>query len=120
MSDLVTWLRAQLDDDERVALAASPAPWHLNVEGDEVLAIDDVPVAEAFALSGNQLRATAVHIARWDPTRVLAEVEAKRRILADFECWQPHDAGHEALALAVQLLALPYADREGYDEAWRP
>jgi hypothetical protein len=89
-ADLVTWLRAALDDDQRAAESASPGPWHPNAESDEVWAVDDVPVAEGFALSGNQLRATVVHIVRWDPVRVLAEVAAKRAILDEVARWQ-HD-----------------------------
>jgi len=41
--------------------------------------------------------------------RVLAECAAKRAIMAR------HNA-----ASSLQLLALPYADHEDYDEAWRP
>jgi len=131
MDDLVTWLRARLDEDERVALAASPGPWKPNAEHDEVLAVDDVTVADGFALSGNQLRATVGHIARWNPARVLAEVDAKRRILDEYEMWADDDdqdyehaqtAANSAAALlvAVKLVALPMAERDGYDESWRP
>jgi len=118
VDDLVTWLRAQLGDDERMALAASPGPWKPNAEHDEVLAVDDITVADGFALSGNQLRATVGHIARWDPARVLAEVEAKRRIVDE---WASEYYEHRAaLGRAVRLLALPYAEHPGYREEWRP
>lgn len=71
-----------------------------------------------------EMRTTdALHIARWDPARVLAEIAAKRRILA-LEPDGDHggypdgysSAKHEALA----LLALPYADHPDYREQWRP
>lgn len=80
-ADLVVFVRARLDEDEAAAGAASPGPWHVNAESDEVLAVDGVTVADGFALSGRQLRVTTAHIARHDPARVLAEVEAKRRIV---------------------------------------
>jgi hypothetical protein len=62
------------------------------------------------------------------PARVLAECEAKRRIV---EAWAAADRmagsypGTDAgiamgLELAVEFLALPYADHPDYDEAWRP
>ncbi|MGW4422556.1 DUF6221 family protein [Streptosporangium sp. NPDC004631] len=85
MSDLIAFFRARLDEDERWALAASPGPWSENAESDEVLAVDGITVADGFALSGNQLRATVAHIARHDPARVLAEVAAKRRLLEQYE-----------------------------------
>lgn len=81
MDDLVTWLQLQVAEDERQALAASPGRWHPNAERDEVLAGDDIVVCEGFALSNNQLRATVDHIVAWDPTRVLAECDAKRKII---------------------------------------
>lgn len=82
IAELLAFVKARLDDDTAIALAASPGPWHLNAERTEVIAVDEEPVAEAFALGSNQLRATAEHIARHDPTRVLREVEARRRVVA--------------------------------------
>ncbi|MFE2164873.1 DUF6221 family protein [Streptomyces sp. NPDC059447] len=81
MDDLVQFLRARLDEDEQTARAASPGPWKPGEEHDEVVAVDDITVAEGFALSGQQLRATVDHIARHDPARVLADVAAKRMLL---------------------------------------
>jgi len=133
MIDLVAWLRAQLDEDEQVARAAqerTPAPW----VGDE----DDWDdVADARVIR---------HIVMWNPARVLAEVEAKRRTLdqwatwlneegaaqADYQAWVAGNAGPTAprrtlpkvlgpgLECPVRLLALPYADRPGFLEEWRP
>jgi hypothetical protein len=84
---IIEFLSARLDEDEAVARAASPGPWHTNAEAHEVLAVDDITVAEGFALSGPQTRATTEHIARHDPARVLAEVEAKRKIIAFHDQW---------------------------------
>ncbi|WP_338683897.1 DUF6221 family protein [Streptomyces acidiscabies] len=119
MDDLVAWLRVQLDEDERTALAASPGPWSVNAESDEVLAVDGVTVAEGFALSGGQLRATTEHIAEHDPARVLREVEALRRIV-DRYAWLREHGDTGGTAWVLPLLALPYADRPGYREEWRP
>lgn len=127
--DLVAFLRARLDDDERGANLASPGPWHLNPEQDEVWAVDDIEVATAFALSSNQQRNTARHIARHDPARVLREVEAKRRIIEQHPCDDDGFCG-DGIGLVgckwawpcptVRLLALPYADYSDYREEWRP
>ncbi|MGW4051507.1 DUF6221 family protein [Streptomyces sp. NPDC004779] len=96
MDDLIAFLRARLNEDAELALAASPGPWHPNEEHDEVHAVDDIVVAEGFALSGRQLRATVDHIARHDPARVLAEVYAKRMLLdaANASCHMECAAEH--------------------------
>jgi hypothetical protein len=51
--------------------------------------------------------------------RMLAECEAKRRIVIDFQHYQPHDPEYDGLSLYVALLALPYADHEDFREEWR-
>jgi hypothetical protein len=60
----------RLDEREARALKASPGPWRPNSEHTEVLAVDDIPVADGFALSGNQLRATVDHISSCEPERM--------------------------------------------------
>jgi len=66
-----------------------------------------------------------------DPEQMLAECAAKRAILdlaatitgmAD-EIWNEWPSPHVTVIdgdVILRALALPYADREGYDEAWRP
>jgi hypothetical protein len=58
------------------------------------------------------------------PSRVLAEVEAKRRIVEEADRYSPEleygDNGEWAFEVTLRLLALPYADHPDYDEAWRP
>lgn len=124
--DLVDFVRARLDEDEQEAIAASPGPWHANAEQDEVVAVDGETVADGFALSSEQLRATVRHIVRYDPARVLREVEAKREIIElhtaepnqqSDEC--PHDL-QELPCPTLRCLALPYADHPDYREEWRP
>jgi hypothetical protein len=68
----------------------------------------------------------AEHIARHDPARVLAEVEAKRQILADLTELQDWDVKSEdvrgkiaGLLLAAHALALPYADHPDFNPDWR-
>lgn len=80
---LTDFLLARVAEDEGAAKAASPGPWRVDpAEPESVLAVDELQAADAFALSGPQTRATASHIARHDPARVLAECEAKRQIVA--------------------------------------
>jgi hypothetical protein len=56
----------------------------------------------------------AAFIEHMSPARVLAECEAKRRIVAQF---QPSRNGYSDL---LALLALPYADHPDYNPEWRP
>lgn len=96
VSDLVTWLRAQLDEDERRAPLVA-----------DIMRLR--PATARFA------------------DRLLAEVDAKRAVL---DIWERENAQRYVHAEGesrswlvdevVKLLALPYADRPGYEEAWRP
>jgi hypothetical protein len=133
VSDLIEFIRAQLADDERVAREAGsraltwPATgtWYLegvehNVVGQE----------EAFCHPHN-----VEHIARHDPARVLAEVDAKRRILdrhrpielfSSMYCTYCGVLGGQRArdvnwpCPEILDAAAPYADRPGYRESWRP
>jgi hypothetical protein len=152
LDDLIAWLRAQLDDDERVARAAvahAPGRWvpmyrdvHAVVLGNGTHEQRHVGTAESGEL--------ATFLSDWSPARVLAEVDAKRRRL-DWLAARQHDMGpegfptYDSCRLLVQpgelgdlevgycscgldgwrnqlyrFEALPYADRPGYQESWRP
>lgn len=96
MNNLIEFLRARLDEDERVARWAGGGIWH------DVTAVRE----SAWLVECN--REDATHILRHDPARVRADVDAKRRIL-------DQDPPRETLA----LLALPYADHPDYRSEWR-
>ncbi|THA82739.1 DUF6221 family protein [Streptomyces sp. A0592] len=88
MDDLVQFLRARLDEDEQAARAATGGPWVLDDErhAEQILTADEsVVVVGGSRWSGEapvfETTADGLHIARHDPARVLAEVDAKRRIL---------------------------------------
>lgn len=104
MSDLVAFLRARLDEDERIAQAASPGPWSVRTAEDERADIyapasagliahgfDRSAVAVGEDGTGGMSAADAEYIVRWDPARVLAEIAAKRAILDLHELVTPHD-----------------------------
>ncbi|MGW1595264.1 DUF6221 family protein [Streptomyces sp. NPDC002343] len=106
---LVRWLDEQFNVDERIARAAC---W------DEQ---SDVWTARPPQEP-------------WDPARVLREIDAKRRIVelhgpADTEyadgpvCTTCDDLRGVEPAYpcrTLRLLLLPYADRPGYSDEWRP
>jgi hypothetical protein len=117
VTELVEWLRAQLDEDERVAREAlHRQATTRRMIGRRMIEETIQPIA-------------AWRTSVWPPARVLAEVDAKRRILdqcaglADMgfvgSAWTPGDMS-ELAAQALSLLALPYADRPGYRDEWRP
>ncbi len=101
MDDLVQipqFLRARLDEDEQTARAAAPGPW--NRMGQRVLDASPpsdrlgIGMAVGHAAASADYNETAIHIARHDPVRVLAEVDAKRRLLDDI-LGQTHERNEE-------------------------
>jgi hypothetical protein len=115
VSDLVDFLRARLLEDEAVALTAKRAGFREEGISWVTLAID---VSPALTIS---------------PDRLLAEVDAKRRVLLMFEQYArevPSSSDTSAyltspttmlvpgLAACLAALALPYADHPDYDAAW--
>ena len=143
MDDLVQWLHKQLDEDERIARAAT---WHddagtWTAEASKytskrrreprqfiIDSMDDGVITDVDA-EASEPEGVARHIAEHDPARALREVDAKRRLLSDFAPmlaqadaliegeWNSNDDLHGRL---LAYLTLPYADRPGYREEWRP
>jgi hypothetical protein len=139
--DPVTWLRAQLDEDERLAQEAADGDggtWYMgerwNVFRDEDVAPEGCGDVHRLVVYGN-VRSQSEHIARHDPARVLAEVAAKRAILDLHDpndttgkrrwcvgCIEPDLPGLMVRMPCqhARLLAAPYADRPGYRNEWAP
>jgi hypothetical protein len=127
--ELVEFLRTRLDEDEQRAKAATPGPWMPEGDDDtddEVWTAHDGEHGElvgdtvAYVRGGERMRANVAHIARHDPARVLAEVDAKRRIIAECERTLAYeDHGHAVAEFVLQGLALPYADHPDFREEWR-
>jgi hypothetical protein len=132
------WLREQLDEDERVARAASGdvdpltgGRWHQPDPDRCPGRIEDANGAVVVYDEGSPTSAEAEHIARHDPAWALAEVEVKRAILdvhnlnyeGSRECYSCSDKRGDDIepypCPTVRLLALPYADRPGYRDEWR-
>ncbi|MFF3128521.1 DUF6221 family protein [Streptomyces sp. NPDC057908] len=126
MDDLVQFLRDRLDEDEQTARAASWDEWdsshwtarHREQYDGRWVVVDHAEegVTDVTPHAADDA-AVAQHIARYDPARVLREVEAKRRIIdghtADFHWCPMQDNVFKALALA-------YADHPDYRNDWRP
>jgi hypothetical protein len=135
VNDLVEWLTAALNDDERAArdcIAAVGAyregePY----EDGSGIAIQDAFPSYPWGSEDNELTFMA---GPGHPARVLAEVAAKRRILDRYRLYErlaeeraadgrPDQSTRnvrDTLRWAVELLALPYAGRDGWREEWAP
>lgn len=102
---LTDFLLARIADDEADVCAMAG----LNRDG----SMDFESHTDGYAVSGRMERVAA---------RVLAECEAKRRIVEvhahDYK-WSVEHAG-ELAKMTIELLALPYADHEDYREEWKP
>lgn len=148
MSDLVAFLSARLGDDEATAKAASPGPWFSWIEGRDGRGGDSFigteGEADLYVSVGKgyhpKWEADQDFIARHDPARVLAEVEAKRAILAGhapgYPVTYPKPSGQPTCGvchaggwdwepenwpcLTVRALAAVYSDHPDYDPAWAP
>lgn len=141
----LAWLRARLDDEERRARLVArtvgehhyppiDAPAHDDASGrwtahawqwhqKKVRAEDGRPhwLDEGPKVTDSVRPEVADHIAYWDPARVLADVDAKRKLLDEAEFWWGEsDAGPNPMSdSTIRLLAQPYADLPDFPEELR-
>ena len=125
---LTDFLLARIAEDEAAARPArdeSPAYPHFG----------DTPAEETLEMALNEGCAAEgeTHFSRWLPDRVLAECEAKRRIVelhdGVHECEGPNRVadpdvdgsdGYGGPCYTLMFLALPYASHPDYRESWKP
>ncbi|MFE2911260.1 DUF6221 family protein [Kitasatospora indigofera] len=136
-ADLAGFLRARLDDTAAKAQAAirdGAARWHTELDRvHDGYAVADEQGRPVVHDEGSPSIGQAAHIAEHDPARVLAEVDAKRRILKAHPYrrapgWdRPGHIGYECRQCATEyecatlrLLALPYAAHPDYRPEWAP
>ncbi|MFD6275824.1 DUF6221 family protein [Streptomyces sp. NPDC060209] len=147
MDDLAQFLRDRLDEDEQAARAwpdhqqnwEARGPRHLSYASGSGESVTAVNVGGDGALGWERIYVKrdpgdlAEHVARHDPARVLAEVNAKRRLLdlhapgtqeyvdgdVCMSCTLTGDGPYYPCT-TLRLLALPYANHPGYRDDWRP
>ena len=123
--ELLEWLRVQVQADEEVARAASPAPWRTGAPRRPATVLgrasepDHGPAHVCSVALGRRPEGDADHITNWDPCRALRECAAKNELLDLLQRQGP------PLPLALQhallrVLSLPYRDRRGFQPQWRP
>lgn len=129
--EIVEFLTACLDEDERVALAATQHRWIVSER--KTPASADSPSGDPFWVAADEGfgapafqfkdKRDAEFIAAHGPARVLREIDAKRDLLRFAEGIHDH---HETFTTGVaarleqtlRLFALAYADRPGFREEW--
>jgi hypothetical protein len=144
---LTEFLLARVSDDEATAqrlMDWDEAPRDRSIPWDNHAA-DGRAVGWGFtAVAAGLTSDVAAHIIRWDPTRVLAECAAKRRIVESYEIQRANrDARRSPRAIAIEderatqerrtqearcrgyedaalALASVYADHPDFDPAWWP
>lgn len=143
--ELIDFLRARLDEDQAAAEQMAryfPSPWEVIDRGylvtikaaePDFRVVLQVEQERLPRLEQGWLSEYTEHVVRWDPARVLAEVEAKRALLVHYEAvmnpvlakqtttpdvWKGFGNG---VTLAAKLAALPYRNHPDYDAArWAP
>ena len=125
------WLLKRLAEDERVAKAATPGPWHVawSYRGPSVQSSSDgACIADerdndhhaSYATGDPLLEANSRHVALNDPARVLRTVAALRKIIERHDVWHECD---EVLFEGIDCwighaIASIYSDAPGYAEHW--
>lgn len=123
--ELIAVITAGLDADEQAALNAPRGPWRYERERFTVTN-GGYPIASwrhtsSLADGSPLLDRTGEHMERFDPSRVLADVESKRKIVAGCKATLDYAEGmsdldhYGALGLAEETLvalARPYLDQD--------
>jgi hypothetical protein len=126
---------AEAEADARLSAEVNPPPWHVHLSqmgGDTGLVMGGETPANRYrdgALWDNEGAdslsmepATATHIARHDPARVLAWCAAMRAIVERLGWpydWPISGAMNELEEDVLRLLAQIWADHPDFDPSWR-
>lgn len=141
--DIAAWLTAIWDEDEAAAEGNGTIAWLTFRDADGSMRYTAVASGEPddhWVIDGDERTDYAAVNVVHDWRAVLARIAVDRQILAihtgSHECpsaddacgyWQPGTKWHDGEEWVinpecptVRLLALPHADRPGYQESWRP
>ncbi|MFE4691250.1 DUF6221 family protein [Streptomyces sp. NPDC056749] len=130
MDELTSFLRARLAEDEATAIGARESEfcedgrWVVRGPFGDSQLLGSVQSEVSEAILGEDTDDVpfplALHVARHDPARTLADVEAKRRLIDWVLRWPMRPAPPSSVNGVLELLALPYADHPDYRKDWRP
>ena len=139
--DITEFLTARYDEDEGVARAVdvdddpSDGRWRVE-EASDYTGIREwrvgADVSWGFSWAARTYdEVAAAYIVTWDPARALADLTAKRAIVAEYRTHAEHRqrygdketdyswGARTKLDWICKLLAAPYAEHPDYDLAWR-
>lgn len=142
---LLDFLNARLGEDQKAAEDCGYRHWYVlgppaghyaySSTSDHLCGSD--PGSNRYSTISTGGGASLHHAARHDPARTLAEIDAKRRLIAlhapedwtdeqrcavcqsDRSDYAEQDTPDMWPCATLRLLAAPYADHPDYDEAWR-
>ncbi len=129
---LVEFLLARIADDEAAAGLCRERSWQYDDGAGVANEVNGLVVQHAHVWGPSVSITTSAahqfsdmqHIANWDPARVLAECEAKRRVieaLGNFEDGHIWASGEALRAQeALEAMTLPHADHPDYQQEWKP
>jgi uncharacterized protein DUF6221 len=134
VDEMVTFIRARLDEIEHDAHACSDAPWELLPEARQVN-ISSAAIREekwkygqmTYYVASFEHVENARHVVRHDPARVLADVAMRRTMVSNLRtaidhAWQFGEEAREVVAqlavMMLQRLAALDADHPDYDPGW--
>jgi hypothetical protein len=128
---LVEWLLLQIAEDEMKARTAGGQAWRWRVvdepaQRDALVRADGTICADSWGAGETGFRGAEakMFIERFNPERILADCEAKRRMLARLQnlaraWWTTSRSADEARSI-IREMAVAYAHRPGYRDEWRP
>lgn len=122
-ADMSAFIADRLAEDEAAANAAKPGRWSVNYHPIHGWRVMDNPEPRNATLvawlplsmwreqdSNDSARATLGHIARWQPTRALADIAAKRELLDTVMAWE-HDYHDDDTWFSCSQALLPIGQR---------
>ncbi|HEX7106989.1 MAG TPA: DUF6221 family protein [Acidothermaceae bacterium] len=133
IDSLIEWLLIQIAEDEMKARTAGSESWKWKVidtpaQRDALVRPNGTVCADSWGAdrqeTGFRGAEAKVFIERFNPERVLADCEAKRRMLARLQnlskAWWTTTRSAEEAKSVMREMALVYQNRPGYRDEWRP
>jgi hypothetical protein len=109
---LVEFLLARIAEDEDAAQAAFSG----QMDPENGWGIDGRAVTPHVGVIHEEVQ--RLHVAKWNPARVLAECEAKRRIVELLDDNLQEPGYYQAVDYAMGYLAAAYADHPAFHPDW--
>ena len=133
MDSLTEWLLLQIAEDEMKARTAGSEAWKWKVietptQRDALVRANGTVCADSWGAdrqeTGFRGAEAKMFIERFNPERILADCESKRRQLARLQnlskAWWTTTRSADEARTVIREMAVAYANRPGYRDEWRP